>query len=379
MGKGTRNLSAGALVLFGTACCSSGANPRHSVTTGDAQVGAGGSTGHHDGSDASSQKHDSGSSGRGNSGMDAGLPTGGRTAKLIAATIEATCVVDTDGKSSCWGTIPPSTASVPPQTDIFLALSAQSQTFAGLTNNGLMKTFALPVDTGYTQPIPGNWKQIAMGSYGSVCALSASGAPTCNGVSATPVTRAFSRISTGSAFACGIESTGGNVDCWGDAGETYAGCITKVPPEGQLTPPGGSFLDISSGVAHTCGLKVDHTVACWGAGGPGAPATVSQCGQRFNYGQSVPPAGTFLHVAAGITTTCGIRTDGTLACWGAGTESSSACGTDIGRCGQALPPPGAFSEVAVGFSHACAIRVGGKVVCWGSNTGGRGTPPADFL
>ena len=33
---------------------------------------------------------------------------------------------------------------------------------------------------------------------------------------------------------------------------------------GQATPPGGAFSQVAAGAVHTCGLKRDGTVACWG-------------------------------------------------------------------------------------------------------------------
>jgi hypothetical protein len=61
---------------------------------------------------------------------------------------------------------------------------------------------------------------------------------------------------------------------------------------------------VSAGPGHTCGLKTDGSVACWGLD---------------NYGQSTPPAhsaGAFAQVSAGGYHTCGLKTDGSVACWG---------------------------------------------------------------
>ncbi|MGB6895137.1 MAG: RCC1 domain-containing protein, partial [Dehalococcoidia bacterium] len=57
---------------------------------------------------------------------------------------------------------------------------------------------------------------------------------------------------------------------------------------------------VSAGSFHTCGVRTDGSLACWGN----------------EYAVATPPAGTFTAVSAGDNYTCGVRTDGSLACWG---------------------------------------------------------------
>ena len=45
-------------------------------------------------------------------------------------------------------------------------------------------------------------------------------------------------------------------------------------------------------------------------------AGTTNTGQNYNYGQSIPPTGSFTQVNAGSSHTCGIRTNGATACWG---------------------------------------------------------------
>ena len=75
------------------------------------------------------------------------------------------------------------------------------------------------------------------------------------------------------------------------------------------------------------------------------------------------PATRWIAVDAGNLHTCGIRTNGTIACWGVNDES------------EASPLPGAFTSVVVGDNFSCGLRPDGTAECWGYNDG-RTTPPA---
>jgi hypothetical protein len=96
---------------------------------------------------------------------------------------------------------------------------------------------------------------------------------------------------------------------------------------------------VSAGGYHTCGLRTDGTIACWGE----------------NYsGEATPPAGAFTQVSAGGNHTCGLKTDGTIACWG------------DNFYGQATPPAGTFTQVSAGGGFTCALERDASVACWGS-------------
>ena len=62
-----------------------------------------------------------------------------------------------------------------------------------------------------------------------------------------------------------------------------------------------SFDSVSAGSHHTCGVRSNGSVACWGWN---------------ESGQATPPAGSFVSVSAGGGHTCGVRSDGSVACWG---------------------------------------------------------------
>ena len=152
----------------------------------------------------------------------------------------------------------------------------------------------------------------------------------------TPPSGTFASVSAGFGHTCGMK-TDGSVACWGS------------DSVGQATPPSGDYSFVGAGGFHTCGVKTDGAIACWG---------------DDSLGQATPPSGTFASVSAGLSHTCGVRTDGAVACWG---DDSF---------GQATPPSGEFSSVSAGFGHTCGVRTGGSVACWGSDSVGQATPPS---
>ena len=133
---------------------------------------------------------------------------------------------------------------------------------------------------------------------------------------------------------------------------------TPAPPsEGGddstvATPIANGFTAVVAGYHHSCGLRTGGTLACWGENG---------------WGQADPPGGTFRAVGAGEGHSCGLRSDSTITCWG----NSSG--------GQADAPTGTFSAVSVGGSHSCGLRSNATITCWGHNWAGQtSVPRGDF-
>ena len=98
-------------------------------------------------------------------------------------------------------------------------------------------------------------------------------------------------ISAGFQHSCGIQASGeefgGTITCWG------------FNQKGQAAPPQGTFIQVSCGNFHSCGLTIDEEVKCWGAAG---------------VGRSVE--GSFLQVSAGGFHTCAVKKTGEIECWG---------------------------------------------------------------
>ena len=171
----------------------------------------------------------------------------------------------------------------------------------------------------------------------------------------------FRAVAAGGGHSCGLRSDG-TITCWGRN------------DEGQADPPTGQFSTVAAGGGHSCGLHSDGTITCWGA--------------NF-FGEAEAPGGQFSAVTAGHAHSCGLRSDGTIACWGANEEwritncetdlpagELPLCDTEWVRTGQADPPAGQFSAVAGGWQHSCGLRTDGTIACWGRNEDGQADPPA---
>jgi alpha-tubulin suppressor-like RCC1 family protein len=70
------------------------------------------------------------------------------------------------------------------------------------------------------------------------------------------------------------------------------------------------------------------------------------------YGATKPPLDAFQQVAAGFGHACGIKSDGTITCWGSDDD------------GEATPPSGTFQQLALGADHSCGVRTDATVACW---------------
>ena len=191
------------------------------------------------------------------------------------------------------------------------------------------------------------------------------------------------------------------------------GAVSRVPVE--LT-----FIQLSSGHFHSCGITLDEKLVCWGGPNPkrfeppglyqqvscGAVLWVEErwagqvlvsCasvflpsvrkdrrptdvavdarpstprrGEDHDTGCTKPPAGKFVQVQAGNAFSCGLRPSGLVECWG------------NDRKGQATPPDDVqFLQIATSnvVDHACGLTLGARdLKCWGDNRKGQSPEHVD--
>ena len=163
---------------------------------------------------------------------------------------------------------------------------------------------------------------LILGLSGTAGGFSAEFGDTCEGLSA------------GDYHTCVLKSDG-NVHCFGN--NAYDQAIDY----GQ-----GDALGVAAGGYHTCVLKADGNVACFGNN-----AYV----QAVEYSQ-----GDALGVAAGGYHTCVLKADGNVVCFG---NNGYGQAVDYGEW-DAI-------GVSVGDCHTCVLKADGNVTCFGNNAYGQ--------
>jgi len=206
--------------------------------------------------------------------------------------------------------------------------------------------------------------------------------------------RSAGAISAGAFHTCGLLDDG-SVSCWGFGAEGRLGygntdTIGDDETPGSAGPvklgAGGPAVAISAGGGHTCVVLMDGNVRCWGFGGDGRLGY----GDSKNIGDDETPdkAGpvdlgtgrTAKAISAGGDHTCGLLDDGSVRCWGFGSNGQLGYGNPDtigndekpGSVGPVeLGKDRKATAISAGDGHTCALLDDGSVRCWGYGGNGR--------
>ncbi|MEO8563597.1 MAG: hypothetical protein ABI601_16085 [bacterium] len=151
--------------------------------------------------------------------------------------------------------------------------------------------------------------------------------------------------------------------------------VAFVYADRPVTVPSYSsgWLEVSVGSAHSCGIRVDSTLFCWGSnasGQLGVALARGTCGRNAGACEAspraVPMTEPTTQVSAGDRHSCAVAVSGTLRCWGENIQFQTGVEALTYVATPTVVLPGArFLQVAAGATHSCALRTNGVVYCWG--------------
>jgi len=180
------------------------------------------------------------------------------------------------------------------------------------------------------------------------------------------------RVDVGQGHVCAIREAG-TLHCWARNTTDELGLGPSSP--GQVRGPtqvgdASDWIDISGSQHSSCGVRANGTLFCWGLNSffeVGSP--------NLEEGVALPrQVGTdrdWVAVGAGWFHTCAQKSSGALFCWGRAIEGQLGQGG-----GDPIEPPtkvlsATFDRVALGNFHTCAATTEGALQCWGANDDGQ--------
>jgi alpha-tubulin suppressor-like RCC1 family protein len=178
-------------------------------------------------------------------------------------------------------------------------------------------------------------------------------------------------VGAGASFTCALDGSG-KISCWGTNGGAQLGDGTTTGRSAPTPLSGGisDFTALEVGTNHTCALRADGSLLCWGTNLRG------QIGDGTNNNATAPTkvgTDTWVAVSAGSEFTCAVRADHTLWCWGLDTSRQLGDGktTNSNVPVQEKTLAADWASVTAGNAYACGVKQDGTRLCWGTNALGQ--------
>jgi alpha-tubulin suppressor-like RCC1 family protein len=181
----------------------------------------------------------------------------------------------------------------------------------------------------------------------------------------------FNQVSAGGTHTCAVR-TNGVVYCWGEGRLGALGrgdTVSSVIP--QPIASDERFEQVSAGSWRSCAVAVNAELWCWGAEWEGSQQSTDYFHQRL-LPHRVSGAPPMRSVSVSGTAICGIAVDGTPLCW----ESNLFGQLGTGAIeGTTIPARVAVAEplrsVSAGAIQGCGLTENAQALCWGNDSFGQ--------
>ena len=177
------------------------------------------------------------------------------------------------------------------------------------------------------------------------------------------------RLALGSTHSCVVRGDG-KVYCWGGnaSGQLVTGPTSQ--PEARVIAGVNDVLSLVAGATHTCALDKRRHVLCWGKNDNGQLGGKPDANGIVDVALDEKAA---LQIAAGVRHTCALVGIGSVRCWGDNAFGQLGNGTKD-DAPKSIVPIGLENNVASVFAggfYSCAVKTNDSMTCWGDNTYGQ--------
>ncbi|HEY4242616.1 MAG TPA: hypothetical protein VGM88_22515 [Kofleriaceae bacterium] len=290
--------------------------------------------------------------------------TAATTWASVTAGYARTCGIQTDGSLFCWEFTPHAVA--PGTTWKSISLNGVGVPALGLHTDGTLWGFGQGDNPAQIGTVI--WRSIET-STSEGCGIETDGTLGCfSGPLLSTDTDWASVAGSSDSDTFFAIRTDGSLWWWGhdDVGDlTFAPGPASAPTPEEIMTGGAPWAQVTLAETQACGVRTDGTLWCWGHGGAVDADLPTQVGTDSDW----------VEVKNALLNVCARKQDGTVWCLGDGHAGALGNGTLATSTTLVQAGTAGFTSISVGWngdqpSVACGVRGDQTIQCWGGGEDG---------